>query len=243
MKHVDIFWTSGLDSTCRVVELASSAGFEIKPWYILDSGRASSPIEIDRIAKMSDLIRNNPATKSELLDTTVVPLEEIKVSPDDAALYEDWRSHNGLGTQYLWLSTFLREREMFAELAAEAPHDRVAQAFLSECAPVCEGEGVAAVLKADMSKCSAEGGRFLGKMLLPKRIWDLYKKDEIHEMQTLGYDDVFKLTWFCHRPILGMPCGHCAPCKTAIRDGLGWRVPIVSRGIYPLVRPFQKLFK
>jgi NAD(P)-dependent dehydrogenase (short-subunit alcohol dehydrogenase family) len=33
------------------------------------------------------------------------------------------------------------------------------------------------------------------------------------------------MTWFCHRPVNGKPCGACAPCVYTIEEGLAWRVP------------------
>jgi len=34
-----------------------------------------------------------------------------------------------------------------------------------------------------------------------------------------------EMTWFCHRPVRGKPCGLCAPCVYTIEEGLARRVP------------------
>jgi hypothetical protein len=41
-----------------------------------------------------------------------------------------------------------------------------------------------------------------------------------------------ELTWFCHRPIRGEPCGVCNPCIYTIQEGLGVRVPASGRRRY-----------
>lgn len=51
------------------------------------------------------------------------------------------------------------------------------------------------------------------------------KLDEIEKYTEWGYNRTIKKTWFCHRPIWGMPCGHCNPCKDCLNEGLAFRVP------------------
>ena len=36
-------------------------------------------------------------------------------------------------------------------------------------------------------------------------------------------EDIMDLTWFCHTPIKGKPCGWCNPCNQTIYKGLGER--------------------
>ncbi len=49
-----------------------------------------------------------------------------------------------------------------------------------------------------------------------------------------GFDDLLQLTWFCHRPVLGLlPCGTCRPCVLARQNGrrLGGRMRTALRGL------------
>ena len=244
MERINVFWTSGLDSTCRITELATIPEIEIHPIYIHDEGRASSKIEMDRIRKMTELIRRNPSTKANLLDTVIVPKRSIEISPELERIDKIIRKRYSLGKQYLWLSAFLEQNDICADLAAESPLVGINAAVNGECRLTTEGSGeLREVLVPAPKDCTPEGLAMFSRYRFPKHIWYIYKEDEIAEMKALGYEDVFKLTWFCHRPIFGMPCGHCVPCKTALHDGLGWRIPRISRILYPFVRPFQKLFK
>ena len=240
---VNIFWTAGLDSSFRVVELASAPGFVIQPWYITDPGRRSTPVEERRIREMTALIRSNPATQSQLLDPQVVALQDIEIEPAIRESFDRINAKQHVGKQYLWLASFLRGRDLFAEVSSEAPHDHIGAAIQGECVLVTLGDGEAQVLAADPGASSEDGLRLFGRMHFPKHQWELTKEDEMRLMREWGYGDVFERTWFCHRPVLGMPCGHCAPCKAAREEGFGWRIPRLSRVVYPVVRPFQHLFK
>ncbi len=243
MTAINIFWTAGLDSSFRVVELASSPGFVIQPWYITDPGRRSTPVELRRIQEMTALIRRNPATQSELLDARVVALQDIAIDPEIRASFERINARQHIGKQYLWLASFLRAQDLFAEVSSEAPHHRIGAAIQGECKLVPLGVDVDRALAADPAASTEDGFRLFGRMLFPLHQWGLTKADEMRLMQEWGYEDVFERTWFCHRPILGMPCGHCVPCQAAREEGFGWRIPTLSRFLYPFVRPVQKRLK
>lgn len=243
MNVVNVFWTAGLDSSFRVVELASSPGHIIQPWYVTDPGRRSAPVEERRIREMTALVRSNPATQSELLDARVVSLRDIAIDPAIRASFDRINARQHVGKQYLWLASFLQEKDLFAEVSSEAPHYRIGAAIQGECKLIPLGLDVDRTLAADPAASSEDGLRLFGRMLFPYHQWELTKADEMRLMQEWGYADVFVRTWFCHRPILGMPCGHCDPCKSAREEGFGWRIPVLSRVLYPVVRPFQKLFK
>lgn len=243
MNVVNVFWTAGLDSSFRVVELASSPGHIIQPWYVTDPGRRSAPVEERRIREMTALIRRNPATQSELLDARVVSLRDIAIDPAIRASFDRINARQHVGKQYLWLASFLQEKDLFAEVSSEAPHYRIGAAIQGECKLIPLGLDVDRTLAADPAASSEDGLRLFGRMLFPYHQWELTKADEMRLIQEWGYADVFVRTWFCHRPILGMPCGHCDPCKSAREEGFGWRIPVLSRVLYPVVRPFQKLFK
>ena len=39
-----------------------------------------------------------------------------------------------------------------------------------------------------------------------------------------GYEEIMNLTWFCHSPVKGKPCGFCGPCDDAVKEGMQWRL-------------------
>lgn len=62
-----------------------------------------------------------------------------------------------------------------------------------------------------------------------KSLFNMTKEQEVESLTAMGYNEIVKYTWFCHNPVLGMPCGHCNPCKDAINEGMSWRVPLTGR--------------
>jgi hypothetical protein len=37
--------------------------------------------------------------------------------------------------------------------------------------------------------------------------------------------DILEMTWWCHNPIRGKPCGVCTACKHYIEEGMAFRLP------------------
>ena len=95
------------------------------------------------------------------------------------------------------------------------------------------------VYSIDTRNSSENGIIIFENILLPATIWHMSKLEEIEEYKRLGFEKTIRKTWFCHRPVLGIPCGHCNPCKDCLNEGLAFRVPRrVYRG---LVRRLSKL--
>ena len=60
-------------------------------------------------------------------------------------------------------------------------------------------------------------------LMLP--VIKLTKKDEEDIARQEGFLDILDLSWFCHTPINGKPCGLCGPCDDAMNTGMEWRMP------------------
>lgn len=64
---------------------------------------------------------------------------------------------------------------------------------------------------------------------IPKVLFSISKEEELEYFRRWGMMDILKMTWFCHRPVLGMTCGLCGPCKDALNEGMSWRVSHLGR--------------
>jgi hypothetical protein len=60
-------------------------------------------------------------------------------------------------------------------------------------------------------------------------LFDTTKREMRAQAREAGFDEIMSLTWFCHRPRHGQPCGTCNPCIYTIEEGLGERVPLAGR--------------
>lgn len=237
MSVQNVLWTAGLDSTCRVVQLASEEGHLIQPYYIFDARRRSSEIELSRIRTMTGMIRSNPATRSTLLDIKIVNLSDITHYDDIRDALRNVRKKYELGRQYGWLACFARQEGIVPQVSLEKGEYGATYVIDRNCKIVEEGS----VLRIIPSESTPEGRLLFENLAFPARIWNLTKKEEVEEIIRLGYKDVFEQTWFCHRPVLGKPCGRCNPCRSCISEGLGYRIPLSGRILYLLVAPFRTI--
>lgn len=85
------------------------------------------------------------------------------------------------------------------------------------------------VYQIDTLKSSKEGNLIFKDLLFPSTLWHMSKLNEVEGYKSLGFEKTIKKTWFCHRPVFGLPCGHCNPCKDCLNEGLAFRVPLIGR--------------
>ena len=55
-------------------------------------------------------------------------------------------------------------------------------------------------------------------------------------MRDNDWTELMGMTWFCHRPAHGVPCGLCKPCRANIEEGFGWRIPRRRRALSAVYR-------
>jgi hypothetical protein len=61
-------------------------------------------------------------------------------------------------------------------------------------------------------------------MYFPAFMRNIEKTDEWAWLACHGYEEIAQSTWFCHRPVMGLTCGHCHPCQDALHEGMAHRV-------------------
>ena len=223
-RTVNILWTGGLDSTFRVAEL-SRLDVIVQPYYIIDPDRPSSGKEMEAIHNITDTIRKDPATVCELKDLILV--ERDQITPDAAitAAYQVLREKYSLGSQYDWLARFAHSHQLILEIGLEkSPTGKAFNTLDGECTLIEENKDGVWELLVDQSQSSKEANIIFGQLRFPKVLWDTDKVAEVKKMREMGLEKIVKMTWFCHRPVMGMTCGHCNPCRDALNEGMEWRV-------------------
>lgn len=223
MDHriVHIFWTGGLDSTYRIVEL-SRRKCVIQPHYIITS-RDSVKYELRAISEITSILNNDKRTVA-----TIRPVETFQKS--DLEDYEDIKSawgylheeKNFKSGQYRLLARYARQKQIKLELGIQFSEYGsvvrvVDESFLMDCPD--DGD----VLMIDPKKGSQEWASFaiFQDFLYPKSLYHKTKLEEIEELKRLGYNKVLKKVWTCFTPVLGLPCGHCFACRSARNEGGG----------------------
>lgn len=221
---VNVFWTGGLDSTCRIAEL-SKLDVIIQPYYIIEVGRTSFQKEIKAIQSISNTIRLSPDTIGKLNDVIIIHESQLAKKDEYTKAWEVLYEKYKLGSQYALLARFAREKDLILEVSIEnSPRSKAHKALDEESKLKIVKKGELEEYSIDQQNSSKEAILLFENIRFPKTIWNLTKLEEVEKIKKMGLECIIHLTWFCHRPILGLTCGHCNPCKDAINEGMSCRV-------------------
>jgi hypothetical protein len=201
----NIFWTGGLDSTFRVVQLLMSTDRIVQPHYMID-GEESSGNEIDTMNTIRRRIsRDYPGIQSRFLPTIYVNSRMVKPDEEIRHLVEELRETQKVDKQYQIMSYYCKQfginqmEVALTKLSAEKDtfiYFRDSPAFKYFSYPTL-----------------------------------IYSKPEMYHIgRENGWDSWLDLTSFCRRPkVIFRQCGTCGPCVDAVREGRGSRLHPISR--------------
>ena len=243
-REIHILWTGGLDSTYRVVEL-SRQECVIQPHYIIINGRGTVKNELRAISDINTTLNNDKRTKAKLLPVEIMPMSEVEVYDDILSAWELLHEKKYFNsTQYPLLARYARQKNLKMEMGIQFSEngsvaDIVDESYLVDCPERDD------VLMIDPVKGSEEWASYtmFKDFLFPKSLYHKTKREEVEELKAQGYDKVLKKVWTCFNPVLGMPCGHCFPCKSAMKEGAGTMIPFVGYVLGGLRLYYNKLLK
>lgn len=229
MEQVNILWTGGLDSTCRVCEL-SLMNVIVQPYYLRDPQRDSVKYELKAIKTITSMLREKSTTKCELRDVIVVEVDSLQPDDNIRAAWRTLRGKYRIGTQYDWLARFTKQHNLTVEMSLESsPRSKSMNALKGDGALIEDNEHGVPAYRLDTEKCTPELVTVFENLRFPTTLWNMTKEEEVAEMRANGMEDIMKKTWFCYSPMFGLPCGHCSPCRDALNEGMEWRVPMAGR--------------
>ncbi len=231
-KVVILLWSGGWDGTFRFMQLLQY-DIIIQPIYISSPERESIEYEKRAIASILEKVRGR--YKAEVLDVQYYDRDWIlneckneKISRSFEILREKYK----VGTQYEWFALLTDHFGIQMEAAVvHQYHGKVEWSI--------EGEGILERIPDDFLPDryhvlpkgeNTTAYDVFGNLILP--VIKLTKKDEETIARENGWIEIMELTWFCHSPIDGKPCGTCNPCKDAMNTGMEWRMPKESQKRY-----------
>lgn len=227
MATTPLLWTGGWDSTFRLLTLLLREQREVQPYYILDrlDFRPAVPAEREAMRLIRQaLLKRWPDAAVRLADTLECQLADIDADTETQRYYERCLAIGFIGGQYEWLARYCRQHGIDG-MELSIHRDDKARELLAE------------LIGPDRYQLDA---RFAGdcryELFKSFRVplFDLSKRQMQSEARDGGFEAIMKLTWFCHRPRRGQPCGTCNPCIYTIEEGLGERVPPSGRLRYHL---------
>ena len=219
---VDVFWTGGWDSTYRVLDLSLARGRRVLPHYLIDPVRASTAAEIRAIGRIKEEAERRGA---QILPLRVTARFDVPADAEVTNAFKRLRTHGHLGGQYDWLSRYARSLGTGGQhpaLELSVHRDDKAEVFLRD--HVVRDEAGRWTLSPDASD---DLHAVFGALRFP--ILDLTKQDMDAAASTAGFADLLEMTWFCHSPRGGRPCGICPPCRYTQEEAMGRRLPRTAR--------------
>ena len=220
---LQILWTGGWDSTFRVLYAAWVEGKRVMPHYIIDTGRRSSLDELRAISRIKDLLRVcNKEAHDRIANLQITSGSEIPQDAEITELWEQLKQKMALARQYDWLARYAKSKNLTAlELSVER------NTFEKQ-----DGLDVSLLLKTNVEQTpsgsyrikqgAARDAELFARFEFPIREYTKVTMREAAKQH--GFLDILEMSWFCHEPINGTPCGMCKPCVNVVEQGMGYRL-------------------
>lgn len=219
MKKINVFWTGGLDSTYRILELSTIPDIEIQPYYIKFKERHSAFKELFAINKITDIIRNLPNYNGHLLNIKVYNTKDFKYYDDIHQSRIDYKKqgHN-LGYQYCYCADLCRFFDIKCEVSLENERTCGGHYALKHFTTLAEDEFDYYIDKEKTD--NKELVNIFENILFPKTVFNKTKREEINYIKSIE-SKILNYIVFCYKiKFDGKLCGECSPCKSYKKLGL-----------------------
>ncbi len=195
-----VLWTSGWDSTFRVLDLVLKQKVYVRPYYVIAPERRGTKMEMASMEAIREgLSRKDPDAAKRVLPTIFYHKNHIQVSIEMRNTFQSLLKKGHIGDQYLFLASLVKNENI---------------RDLELCIHV-DDKFVNFIGSDDFNDFSVFS---LPLLRLTKLEMQAYAEKN-------GFADLMEITWFCHDPRGSNPCGYCKPCQYTREEGLGRRVP------------------
>ena len=224
---VNVHWTSGWDSTYRVLDLVHRTSAVVQPWYVVDPIRPSASLEMRAMDEIrAGLAQRHPEMAARILPTVLYERADIPEMPEITAMWREIRRWGRFGKQYDWLSCMARHEKLTrVEMGLHDPHVFFNAVIVRNSEWKDTPYGPILELKEHVDEPAIELFRPFAWPLMGMRKIDMGAAAE-----RSGFADLLEITWFCAEPTRrGRACGMCNPCQQVIAERLSRRMPLTSR--------------
>jgi hypothetical protein len=230
VRTINLLWTGGWDSTYRLLELSIVKRASIQPFYVFDSNRRSSPMELQTQDEIRGALQKmNPEASTLILPTKVIVIEDIAPDASITSMFDQMKGRSYIGYQYDYLARMAKSQNLNDLELSVHKDDLLFKHLDGNVEPV--GDVWRLSSSADASLWPL---RYFSFPLLK-----MTKKLMEEKATIAGFAELLELTWFCHFPVNSLPCGGCNPCRFTIEEGLGRRVPWQRRLRHAVLRPLK----
>ena len=221
----DILWTSGWDSTFQLMRSLVTGTAHLQPIYLVDENRASTAMELLVMKRIKQKIRADLPDRADLLrPVRFVAVSDLLENENISRAFAAVRNRKRIGIQYDWLGRFCHQFGV-SDLELCIHRDDKAHDVLQHV--VEADEGAPGTYRVSQRHAGTAEHDLFKPYTFP--VFDLTKLQMKAIAEELGFAAIMGMTWFCHAPKNGKPCGTCGPCRYTIDEGLGSRVPAFRR--------------
>ncbi|PXY40736.1 hypothetical protein DMB65_10900 [Flavobacterium cheongpyeongense] len=223
MTTHNLLWTSGWDSTFRLLQIILVEKENVQPIYVIDQTRKSLKVELEGIKKILNEIKELHPEAYKLILPVWYAEDDITINKEikESSVYIN--SFVKLGSQYSWLAQFCHNYNLNN---VEICNDKNLKAdsltnFL-----------ITNYIKADYT--DIENREKYNKIDTVFKYFSfpvstLSKRDMLAIAKEKKWENIMFLTWFCHKPRKNKACGKCNPCINVIKKDMGFRIPVFNR--------------
>ncbi|KGQ20562.1 hypothetical protein LF41_1099 [Lysobacter dokdonensis DS-58] len=227
---VNLLWTGGWDSTFQLMRLLLVHGVSVEPIYLMDHTRGSLHVELRTMERIREALATAyPQTRQLLLSTRIADVDALAPDPEIEHAYRRILRTHPIGSQYPWIARFLAQHDLRdVEMGSEFTHHGASEMLIGRTEAITTKQGYASFRLSPDARDSDIGALF-GRLAFPLAQTD--KAAMKKEADVRGWIPILGMTWFCHKPLRGQPCGMCNPCQGVMSDGFGWRIPPSRRAL------------
>jgi hypothetical protein len=192
----------------------------VRPHYVIDPGRPSSQTEIKTLSVLREAIERRMPDGASLLPTQFKEKPEIPAVPEITDSWKRLANKAPLGEQYEWIARYAATQDLTG-LELSVHIDDRAYLFLDGRIRDIDDDGTRNFALAEES--DEDTRSVFERLRFP--LLHITKLEMQDRADAAGFRDIMEMTWFCHNPKRGKPCGMCFPCKFALDEGMARRLP------------------
>ena len=236
---INLFWTGGWDSTFRLLQLLIKQNKIVQPHYLIDASRKSIYQELVTIRNIKrEIFSCFPDTRKRLFPTKIMDIIDLPLNPAITESALRLKTKLDLGSQYDWLARYCYIQGVRNTELGITRGENLTKIIEPLCTFSGDGEDI--IYQVNEQFKGTDEYSVFGWFRFP--LLYLSKLDMQKIAWEDGFQDIMRMTWFCHRPgRRNTPCGLCAPCENTIERGIGWRVPRHNRIKYYLLKYIKRI--
>lgn len=235
-RIVHVLWTGGLASTARIVEL-SRMGVTVQPYYIVDFGWKPTLYEENAMQKIREHLVKGVHALARILPVKEIFLDEVKPCPQITNAWKTLHDRYRVDRRYEFLARYAKQHGTVLELCVGKGEESVQNSIHRESKMIPFTGPMGRSFRISETDSTEEVKTLYENFTFP--LWEKDMRAEVQMMERCGCGDIAAMTWFCHTPLLGEPCGHCAPCRSARHYGFLCQPPVSRTILWGVLHPGQ----